>query len=73
MRIIFFIVIFLLGGAFFIISENELSLRDSENFQNFEDLYFLWFGGVFDNLSSITGQVVSLDWVSNDESSNETK
>ncbi len=63
MKLITFIVMFLLIGAFFIISENKLALRDSENREKFADLYVSWTNRIFDNSKTMGGYVVKLDWL----------
>lgn len=54
---------FLLVGAFFIISNNNLRLGDSEQRGEFMKLYYAWFFKIFDNTKTITGYVVNLDWL----------
>ena len=54
---------FLLIGAFFIISENNLALRDSENRTKFAELYTSWADKIFDNSRNLAGYVVKLDWM----------
>ncbi|MFH1308271.1 MAG: hypothetical protein ABIH72_05450 [archaeon] len=63
MKIIMFIVMFLIIGGLFIISENRLALRNPENFTKFGGLYFDWMGGVFNNGIEATGYVVKMDWL----------
>ena len=65
MKIIMLVIIFLLVGAFFIISENSLHLNKTEELNKFTSLYFSWFGGVFDNLKQTTAYVVKMDWLPN--------
>jgi len=62
------IVIFLLINAFFIVSENNLKLNDSENIKIFFQSYFSWFKNIGNNLGEISGNVVNLDWVPNNAS-----
>jgi uncharacterized protein YxeA len=63
MKIILTILIFLILGAFFIISNENLALRDSNAFDQFTDLYYDWLNSLFDNGKDITGYVVNSDWL----------
>ena len=56
------IMFFLLAG-FFIISQNNLALREEENRKEFKDLYFLWLNQTFENFKAVTSYVVKLDWL----------
>ena len=63
MKIIMIIVIFFCIGAFFIISQNNLSLINSENRENFISLYGNWIKNSFDNIGSLTGHIVNMEWL----------
>ncbi len=63
MKIAMLIVIFFLISAFFIVSQNNLHLNNSAEFNKLGSLYFGWFSGVFDNLGQVTSYVVKLDWL----------
>lgn len=65
-----FIVIFIMIGALFIISENNLALKESKNIKEFGFLYMDWLGKIFDNSKRITSSVINLDWLPN---KNQTK
>lgn len=54
---------FLLIGALFIISQNNLAFSNSENISQFSGLYVSWLGQVFQNSGKIAGYVVKLDWL----------
>ena len=54
---------FLLIGAFFIISNNNLHLGDSSQRAKFISEYFSWFDKLFGNTRTVTGYVVNLDWL----------
>lgn len=56
-------MLFLLIGAFFIISENNLVLKKQENIDTFYELYFSWLSRIFDNSKEITGDIIKLDWL----------
>ena len=63
MRIIAIVIMFFLLGAFFIISENKLTLKDKEARQELGKLYYSWLSNSFDNSKSLAGYVVKLDWL----------
>lgn len=53
---------FLLFGAFFVISNNNLNMNDSLNREKFIGLYTQWAENVFSNLKEISAYVVKADW-----------
>jgi hypothetical protein len=63
MKITIFIVAFLLIGAFFIISNNNLHLSNGAEFHQFMSQYYGWFGKIFSNAAHATAYVVKLDWL----------
>lgn len=63
MKIIILMVMFLCIGAFFIISQNNLSLGSSENVDRFISMYEAWIGKTFENMGSLTANVIKLDWL----------
>jgi len=63
MKITMFIVMFLLVGAFFIISNNNLSLSQEGNMQKFLSMYKSWILSITDNLLKTTGYMIKLDWL----------
>lgn len=63
MKIIMFFVMFLFIGAFFIISNNALSLSQEGNMQKFLSLYKSWLFSITGNLLKTTGYMVKLDWL----------
>ena len=63
MRIAMIIVIFLFIGAFFIISQNGLSMLEKENTVKFLSLYKSWIGSTVGNVGSLTGHIVKLEWL----------
>lgn len=63
MKIWMFLIIFLLVGAFFIISQNNLALSQQGNFQKFVGLYSTWFGKLAGNGVNIAGYVVKMNWL----------
>ena len=63
MKLYLLIVIILLLGAFFIVSENRLALKDKKDRIKFGDLYLSWIGQIFENSGRLAGYVVKLDWL----------
>jgi len=63
MKVVSFLLIFLVIGALFIISENNLALKNQENRTKFLELYFIWLSKIFENSKNLVGYVVKLDWL----------
>lgn len=63
MKFVVFLVIFLLVGAFFIISNNNLHLGKSDEFHKFMNMYYGWFFKLFGNVKSISSYVINVDWM----------
>jgi hypothetical protein len=72
MKIVLLIMMFLLVGAFFIISNSNLHLANPEQRGVFTESYYDWFGKIFDNTKSVSGYVVNMDWLPSPEL-NQTK
>ena len=63
MKIILLILKFLFIGALFIVSNHNLYLSDSGDFETFKEMYIFWLDSLFDSFSDITGYVVQSDWL----------
>jgi len=63
MKIAIFLVVFFLAAAFTIISNNNLHVGNSEEFNKFAGIYYSWFFNIFENTKTLTGHVVNLDWM----------
>lgn len=63
MKILIIIVLFLLMGAFLIISNQNLALAKSENAYKFGELYYEWMKKLFLNFKSISGDFVKSSWL----------
>lgn len=59
------VVIFLLIGAFFIISQNNLSMLEKENTLKFLSFYKSWLITTIGNAGSLTGHIIKLEWLPN--------
>jgi len=58
-----FLVMFLMIGALFIISEKNVNIKTSDGIKHFVSYYFSWMGHTFKNIGTATGYVVKLDWL----------
>lgn len=63
MKISMFVVIFLLVGAFFIISNNNLHLSKSEDVASFSHYYSKWIGSIANNTIGSVGYVIKMNWL----------
>lgn len=62
MKLYFIIAFFVLLNAFFIISNNELSINNTENLKIFFILYVDWIKTTFNNILTISGNAIKMDW-----------
>ena len=58
MKILVFIVFFLLMGGFYIISEKSIPLNNENNVREFFELYGEWFSTILGNTENISGNAV---------------
>jgi len=63
MKTFMFFIFFLLLGAFFIISEENIQLNSTDNIRIFFDSYFSWIDELTDNGKTVTGYVVGMQWL----------
>lgn len=63
MKTLMFLIFFLLLGAFFIISENNIQLNSIDNLRLFSDSYFFWLDGLTDNAKTVSGYVTGMQWL----------
>lgn len=63
MKVAIILIMFLFVGMFFIISENHLALRESGSFGKAVHLYSAWMSQIFDNSIGLTGYIVKMDWL----------
>lgn len=63
MKIIMLVVMFFCVGAFFLISQNSLSLDDPDNLASFVSLYEEWVRENFVNVGKFTGHVINMEWL----------
>lgn len=67
MKIAMIVVMFLLLGAFFIVSQNNLALNSSENVDKFVSVYIDWLGSFVSDVTRLGGFVVKLEWLPENE------
>jgi len=63
MKVVIAVALFLILGALFIISENNLSLIQGENVSIFYELSVSWINNLYHNVLTLTGNVVEMKWV----------
>ena len=61
-----FIIMFLLIGAFFIISNEEIKLDSEKNIGMFFNLYGQWIDSLVGNGRTVLGYVVKMEWLPNE-------
>jgi hypothetical protein len=63
MKILILVVMFFFIGALFIISENNLALSKPGNADKAVSMYSSWLSQIFDNGRTLTGYLVKLNWL----------
>jgi hypothetical protein len=72
MKTIMFFIVFLLIGAFFIVSNENLRMNKKDNVRFFFKSYGNWFDDLFDNGGQIAGYVVKMNWLPDEQLANES-
>ncbi len=72
MKIWIILVLFLLLGAFFIISNENLHLANKSEAMQFGRVYYSWFGDLFLNAGNVAGYAVKSEWLPSSNSSSES-
>ncbi len=67
MKILMFIILFMLIGAFFIVSNERIQLNSSENFSLLLDKYGHWVDRLFGNSKTAVGYVIKMEWLPKEE------
>jgi phage anti-repressor protein len=65
MRVIIFILMFLIISALVIINNQNLYVIDKNDLQKFSNEYSSWSEKIYKNLISITGQITNMEWIPN--------
>jgi len=63
MKILMFLVMFLLLGGFFIISQEGIAMNSVGGVDKFLDLYGVWIDGLVWNVRGVGGYVVKMGWL----------
>ncbi len=63
MKILMFVLMFVIICALLIISNNDLEMYKHENIENFSKLYIQWGDQVYLNAQILTGEIIKLDWL----------
>jgi len=63
MRVLVFVLVFLLLGAFYIVTSHNLSLKNPASFETILVKYLEWFPKIAENIVSITGHAIKLKWM----------
>jgi len=58
-----FLVMFLMIGALFVVSEKNINLKNEEGLKSFATGYFSWIGQTIKNIGTGTGYIIKLDWL----------
>ena len=61
-----FLIMFLLIGGFFIISNEKIKLDSRENIDYFFKLYSKWIDKLVGNSKTVSGYVVKMEWLPNE-------
>ncbi|MBD3252846.1 hypothetical protein GF386_03890 [Candidatus Pacearchaeota archaeon] len=71
MKVLMFVLMFLLIGGFFIISNENIKMNNAENLELFIDLYSEWINRLISNSGSLSGYVVKMEWLPQNENDSE--
>jgi hypothetical protein len=63
MKLAMILIIVLLGGAFFIVSNQNIKLNNNENINLFFEEYVKWIDGLIINGKSITNYIIKNKWL----------
>ncbi len=56
------ILVFIYVTSTRVLSEYHLNMKSVSGIEKAVKVYFVWLGGAFDNLKSLTGNAVKMDW-----------
>jgi hypothetical protein len=66
MRIFLLLLFFLFVSALFLVSNNNLALKEKENAMQFGRLYYNWILNTGENIFKTTAYVIRFEWMPND-------
>jgi hypothetical protein len=67
MKLWIIFVKFLFIGALFIVSNENLYLKDGEDLNKFTELYVSWLSQIYTHAGQITGYVINSEWLPHNE------
>lgn len=68
MKLLMFVILFLLIGAFSIVSNENIRLNSNENISLFFQEYGKWVDGLLGNGKTVVGYVAKMEWLPNPSS-----
>jgi len=69
MKFVVIVLVFILLNGFLIVSNNDLYLKNGSAWKELGGLYIDWLKKIAENGVEITGEVVKMDWVSEEKGS----
>ena len=57
-----FLFIFLMLTILYVYTVTDSKIGNSKDFFNFIKVYFVWLGNIFENVKTVTAQVIKMDW-----------
>ena len=63
MKILMFFVFFLLVGAFYIISQENIKMNSGKNVDKFISKYSNWIDKLMSNGNGVAGYVIKMEWL----------
>ena len=63
MKLAVFVLMFLILGSLIIINNNDLNIYGEEGSKEFVRIFSGWVDGIYENVKTMTGNFVKLDWV----------
>ena len=63
MKLLIFVIFFLLVGVFLIVSNENIQLNSSENIDHFFQSYAEWLDKIFINTKTTTGYIIQMKWM----------
>jgi len=72
MKVLMFILIFLILCGLVIVNNNKLYFSEKEDLKTFGTLYLGWADQIFQNAKSLTGNAINMKWLPEIEEPNKT-
>ena len=61
-KITLFLFIFLMLTILYVYTVTDSQIGNSKDFFDFVKVYFVWLGNLFENVKTVTAQVINMDW-----------